>query len=264
MPTRRATWSDLLPASKILAEAFHDDYLFGDFIHPRRTEFSDDVYLYWLRFLREVYYTEPGEYLVVSYQEANNNNDNDKENNSPELEQNQQQQQNQTITGIAHWIRNHSTPPPTPWPSQLALKATETYNKLENLYWPNRALSKSHDAILPLGNPFFAHHWSGSRADSWHLSILGVSPEYGGQGYGRSLVAWGFERSLREAVSCSVISVPGQEGFYRVCGFDRVVGTTNDEGGEGNAWRKAGIEASTIMFCDHGVEPSGLRGFGEG
>jgi hypothetical protein len=125
MPTRRATWSDLLPASKILAEAFHDDYLFGDFIHPRRTEFPDDVYLYWLRFLREVYYTEPGEYLVVSYQEANNNNDNDRENNSPELEQNQQQQQNQTITGIAHWIRNHSTPPPNP----LALPASPQSNR---------------------------------------------------------------------------------------------------------------------------------------
>lgn len=262
MHTRLATWSDLLPASKILAEAFHNDYLFGDFVHPYRDKFPNDVYLYWLRFLREVYYTEPGEYLVVSYK-ANDNNYNNNDNPELENQQQQNQNQNQKITGIAHWIRNHSTPPPTPWLSHLALKATESYNKLEDLYRPNRALSKPNDAVLPLGNPFFAHHWSGSRADSWHLSLLGVDPKHGKQGHGRALVRWGFERSQREAVACSVISVPGQEGFYRACGFDEVVGTTNDEGGEANAWKRAGLEPAPIMFCDHGVEPKGLKGFGE-
>lgn len=252
MPTRPATYSDLLPASQILAEAFHNDSLFGDFVHPRRNEFPNDVYLYWLRFLREAYYTQPGEYLVVSYQEANDDNN---DNPNPE--------QNQKITGIAHWIRNYSTPPPTPWLSRLALKATETYNALEDLYHPNRAIDKNHDAILPLGNPFFAHHWSGSRADSWHLSLLGVAPAFGGNGYGRALVRWGFERSLEEAVACSVISVPGQEGFYRACGFDKVVGTTNDEGGEANAWKAAGLESAPIMFCEHGVEARGLEKHGE-
>jgi hypothetical protein len=247
MPIRFATWPDLLPASKLLAEAFHDDYLFGQFVHPRRNEFPNDVYLYWLRFLREVYYTEPGEYLVVSYKEVNDR---------PEPEQ-------QTITGIAHWIRNYSKPPSVSLMSSLRLKATENYNKLEDLYWPNRAFDKDHDAIIPLGNPFFMHHWSGSREDSWHLSLLGVSPASGKQGYGRALVRWGFERSLQESVSCSVISVPGQERFYRVCGFDKVVGTTNDEGGDGNAWKAAGLEPAPIMFCDHGVEPSGLKKFGE-
>jgi hypothetical protein len=127
MPTRLATWSDLLPASKVLAEAFHHDHMFGDFVHPRRNEFPNDVYLYWLRFLREAYYTEPGEYLVVSYKEAKKE--------SPELER------QEIITGVAHWVRNYSVPPPTPWLSQLALKATESYNKLEALYHPNRAPS---------------------------------------------------------------------------------------------------------------------------
>ena len=264
MPTRLATWSDLLPASKLLAEAFHDDHLFGQFVHPRRNDFPNDVYLYWLRFLREVYYTEPGEYLVVSYKTNNNNNDTTTTETTTPSSPEKQDQQHQTITGIAHWIRNHSHPPPTSTLSKIRLKAIETYNALSQIPHPNRALDKSHDAILPLGNPFFAHHWSGSRADSWHLSLLGVAPAFGKNGYGRALVGWGFERSRREGVSCSVISVVGQEGFYRACGFDRVVGTTNDEGGEGNAWRAAGLEAAPIMFCDHGVEPRGLKGFGEG
>lgn len=229
----------------MLAAAFHDDYLFGRFVHPRRNEFPSDVYLYWLRFLREAYFTEPGEYLVVSYSvdEATG------------IEQ--------AITGIAHWIRNYDNPPPTTLASRTKLRAIEAYNKAENVIWTNRAIDQANDAILPLGNPFFLHHWSGSRADSWHLSLLGVDPKYEKRGFGRMLVQWGFEHSLQESVSCSVISVPGQERFYRACGFDKVVGTTNDEGGDDNAWKAAGLEAAPIMFCDHGIEPTGLKGYGE-
>lgn len=248
MPIRQATWPDLLPASKLLAKAFHDDYLFGTFAHPRRNEFPDDVYLYWLRFLREAFVTIPGEYLVVSYCQA---------------ESDARGVPAETITGIAHWIRNYSEPPPTSWSSTLALKAMESYNKFEDLIWKNRAIDHSHDAVLPLGNPFFEHHWSGSRADSWHLSLLGVNPAHARQGYGRQLVQWGFERSLEESVSCSVISVPGQERFYRGCGFDKLVGTTNDEGADDNAWKAAGLEAAPILFCDHGAEPLGLRMYGD-
>ena len=69
MPTRLATWQDLLPAAKLLAQAFHDDHMFGNFVHPRQDEFPEDVYLYWLRFLREIYFTEPGEHLVITYAE---------------------------------------------------------------------------------------------------------------------------------------------------------------------------------------------------
>lgn len=240
MPTRLATWSDLLPASKLLAAAFHDDYLFGHFVHPRRNEYPSDVYLYWLRFLREAYLTEPGEYLVISYSTDG------------------------SITGVAHWLRNYDNPPPASWPSWLMLKAVENYNKFEDLIWKNRAVDRANDAVIARGNPYFMHHWTGSRADSWLLSLLGVDPKYGKQGYGRLLVRWGFERSLEESVSCSVISVPGQERFYRACGFDKVVGTTNEEGGDENAWKAAGLEAAPIMMCDHGVEPQGLKKYCEG
>lgn len=239
MPIRLATWSDLLPASKLLAAAFHNDDLFGHFVHPCRNEFPEDVYLYWLRFLREAYWTEPGEFLAVSYSDDG------------------------AVTGVAHWIRNYSSPPPVSWTSWFGLQAVKGYNRVEDLVWPNRAIDHTNDAVIAAGNPFFMHHWTGSRADSWLLSLLGVDPEYEKQRYGRLLVSWGFERSVKEGVSCSVISVPGQEGFYRACGFDKVVGTTNDEGGEANAWRKAGLEAAPILICDHGVEPRGVKGYGE-
>jgi GNAT superfamily N-acetyltransferase len=245
MPTRLATWSDLLPASKILAEAFHDDHMFGRFVHPRQDDYPDDVHLYWLRFLREIYYTEPGEYLVTSYDDATSTG------------------QDGSVTGIAHWIRNYSKAPPASWTSRLTLPVIARYNKAEDLVWKNRAIDHAKDAIIPLGNPFFLHHWSGSREDSWHLSLLGVSPAFGKRGYGRELVRWGFQRSFQESVSCTVISVPGQERFYRACGFDQVVGTTNDEGGDENAWKAAGLEPAPIMVCDHGTTPHGLKKYGE-
>lgn len=244
MPTRRATWADLLPASRVLAEAFHDDHMFGRFVHPRQDEFPEDVHLYWLRFLREIYYTEPGEHLVIGHSDESPGH-------------------SAAVTGIAHWIRNYSNTPPASWTSRFMLPIIENYNKVEDLVWRNRAIDHSNDAVIPLGNPFFAHHWSGSREDSWHLSLLGVSPAFGKRGYGRELVQWGFERSLQESVSCTVISVPGQERFYRACGFDTVVGTSNDEGGDENPWKAAGLEAAPIMICDHGIQPRGLKRYGE-
>jgi len=246
MPTRLATWQDLLPAAKLLAQVFHDDHMFGSFVHPRQDEYPEDVYLYWLRFLREIYYTEPGEHLVITYAEDSSTGE-----------------QATTVTGIAHWIRNYSKPPPTSWTSRLMLPIVERYNKAEDLVWKNRAVDHINDAIIALGNPYFMHHWSGSREDSWHLSLLGVSPAFGKRGYGRELVRWGFERSIQESVSCTVISVPGQERFYRACGFDTVVGTSNDEGGDENAWKAAGLLPAPIMVCDHGVEPRGLKKYGE-
>ena len=245
MPIRLATWSDLLPAAKLLAEAFHDDHMFGSFVHPRQDEYPEDVYLYWLRFLRKIYYTEPGEYLVVSYKYPTS------------------AEQSAIVTGIAHWIRNYSNAPSASWTSRLMLPLVERYNKAEDLVWRNRAIDHQNDAVIPLGNPFFLHHWTGSREDSWHLSLLGVSPAFGKQGFGRGLVGWGFERSRQESVSCTVISVPGQERFYRACGFDTFVGTSHDEGGDENAWKAAGLEPAPILVCDHGIEPQGLKKYGE-
>ena len=245
MPHRPAVYADLLPASKLLAAAFHDDYLFGEFIHPHRNEYPDDAYLYYLRWLRETYYSEPGEYLIVTYSTIAETSKEDH------------------ITGIAHWIRNYSKPPRASLISQAVVKAISVYNAAEDYIYPNRAIDYSHADVLPLGNPFFEHHWTGTRADSWHLSLLGVHPNAMKRGYGRELVAWGFDRSREEGVSVSVVSVPGQEGFYRACGFDVEVGTMNDEGGDANPHVAAGLEPAPILFCDHGMEPKGMKKYGE-
>lgn len=243
MPTRPLTHPDLLPASHLLAAAFHADPIFGAFVHPHRDAHPQDIHLYWLRFLREALYT-PNEHLIITYTEPS------------------QPGQEQIVTGLAHWIRNTSAPPQPSWASRAALFAVQKYNAAEEYFYPNRALCPANDALIPQGVPFFAHHWSGSRADSWHLSLLGVDPPYGKRGFGRELVSWGMERARGEGVSCSVISVPGQEGFYGKCGFDCVLGGTGDEGGEANVWRAAGLESMPVMVKDWG-EVVGVKKYGE-
>lgn len=187
------------------------------------------------------YYTRPTEYLVVSWVPGTGDEE--------------------RIVGVAHWIRNYSVTPHGTLKDRTMLKVVEAYNHAENIIWPNRAVDCDHDSIVAAGTPFFEHHWTGSRADSWHLSLIGVHPGNEKSGHGRQLVRWGFEKSRAEGVSCSVIAVPHQERFYQACGFNKVVGTTNDEGGDANPWRAAGLEAAPIMFCDHGVEPTGMKGY---
>lgn len=240
MPLRAAVYSDLVPASKLLAAAFHDDEIFGAYIHPKRNEYPEDASLYHLRWLREAYFT-PEEYLIVSYDDSNE----------------------AKITGLAHWMRYHSTPQPEPWLPQITVKLIEFYNHLESYIYPNRAIDPIHEQVLPLGYPYYSHQWTGTRADCWHLSLLGVDPSAMKRGFGRELVAWGFERSKRENVSVSVVSVPGQERFYRACGFDTFVGTMNDGGGEDNPSLRAGFHPAPILFCDHGRAVVGVKKYGE-
>ncbi|KAK5174356.1 uncharacterized protein LTR77_001436 [Saxophila tyrrhenica] len=244
MPLRPAVPADLLPASKVLAAAFHNDYLFGEYIHPHRNQFPEDAYLYYLRFMREAYWTEPGEHLIVSYSLDPSTG-------------------NEEITGLAHWIRNYSDPLKASWTSQAMVKIVGTYNTVENYIWPNRAIDNDHERVLPEGYAFYKHHWTGTRADSWTLSLLGVGPQFMKRGYGRELVAWGFDRSREEGVSVSVVSVPDQERFYRACGFDVEVGTWSDDGGNANPMVAAGLEPAPILFCDHGRGAMGMKMYGE-
>lgn len=46
---RDASHGDLPRIAHVLAQAFWDDNLFGDLIHPHREEYPRDMKLYWLR-----------------------------------------------------------------------------------------------------------------------------------------------------------------------------------------------------------------------
>ena len=85
--------------------------------------------------------------------------------------------------------------------------------------WPNRAADPTKATVLEDTFPLIAHHWSGSRSESWYLNLLAVHPDYQRKGAGRELVQWGLDEALKENICSSVISAFGKEPFYGKFGF---------------------------------------------
>lgn len=225
MPIRPATYGDLVPASKLLAKAFNDEETIGGYIHPHRSEHPDEMYLFFLRALRTSYYRGGDDHLMVAIGERTGQ-----------------------VTGLAHWRRMRKDEVKPSLYTKSLVKSVEAYNYLESFIHPNRAADPSRTNLIAIIEPFIEHHWSGRRAESWYLALLGVDPACEKQGDGRQLVGYGFEKAREENVGCSVVSSFGRERFYRKCGFDVVVGRVADEGGDENPLRD--VRGGTIFFWD--------------
>ncbi|KAK4962549.1 hypothetical protein LTR10_000175 [Elasticomyces elasticus] len=227
MPIRPLTYPDISPVARLLAAAFKETAITGQFCHPYREQYPEGMYLLFLRHVREQYRkASPENVLLVSCPAG----------------------KEQTVTGFAHWYRKRPVPLTRAWPNYLSIKAVQTYNYLESLIYPNRALDPERFAALRGIDPFISHHWTGSRADVWHLELLGVAPAYGGRGIGGELIAWGFEKAGSESLGCSVSAAVGTEGFYRRNGFVVEAGNVKDEGGEANPFVRFGLVGGTVMF----------------
>lgn len=242
MPPRKVTYADILPASKLLAKAFETEELFGEYIHVNRAQYPDDLYLWFLWQLRTDYFRGPDNVMLLTYQADADGKE-------------------ECITGFAQWIRKRAHPPKLSWYNQAMLKAVEAYNYSESLICPDRAADPTRIDVLQRADPFTKHHWTGTRAENWFLSLLGVDPAHEKKGYGREMVKWGFERAREEGLGCSVISAVGKERFYRACGYDVEVGTATDEGGDANPLKD--VAGGTIHFWDNGKKPEGIKKYGE-
>ncbi|KAF2207588.1 hypothetical protein CERZMDRAFT_50932 [Cercospora zeae-maydis SCOH1-5] len=241
MPIRPATYSDLLPASKCLARAFKNESLFGQYMHPYRDRYPQDMYLYFLHKLRSIWASQNEKSGSTSSQASSN-------------------AKQETITGLAHWTRMRSHgPKPTIYQS-LSKSLMTSYNYFESFFYRNRAVEPSRTTILSEFPTYCGHFWTGSRAEVFDLTLLGVDPSASGQGHGKELVAWGFEQAKAEGVGCSVIGAEGTEPFYRKCGFDVLVGGIADAGGEKNPLVREGIRGGLIMFWDNGRNLDGGKG----
>jgi GNAT superfamily N-acetyltransferase len=241
MSVREATYEDLLPASKILAAAFRNERLFGGLFHPYREQFPDDMHLFFLQKLRVDWArtSTPDMRIVLA---------------SPP-------QEPASIAGVAIWQRKRATPTPDSEDVAAKVREMEALNAAEAESQPNRAADPAHHTILAESEKFMKHHWSGSRAESWYLDLLGVDPKQGGHGYGKLLVKYGFELARAENVGASVISALDRESYYTMLGFDVTVGTVRDFGGEENPFVSRPDLGGTIHFWDGGREPVGLKGY---
>ncbi|KAF2860640.1 hypothetical protein K470DRAFT_264252 [Piedraia hortae CBS 480.64] len=205
---REATPQDLTPASKVCAAAFWDDNVFGEMIHPYRSQYPDDVHIYWLKRLRQVLGKQDHDILVA----VNENGE---------------------VVGLAHWIRKRAGQP-------------DDVDEGVQDVTPNRAADPKMENVIERLDPFVGHIWSGKRADCWYLATLGVSPSTQGQGVGKRLVHYGFDKAKQEGVPVSVVSANGKDGFYKKCGFTTFAGNVGE--GEGNPLRNA--PGGNVYFTD--------------
>jgi GNAT superfamily N-acetyltransferase len=247
MPYREATYADLAPASQIIARAFKNDAFQGRYLHPQLDKYPDSLENLYLRRLRSKWASASPEFVpLVSYKLASDG------------------KTEECVTGFACWVRRRSTPLPVSWSTWAWTTPVSYWNFVHEKLWPDRAADPEHMKMLDRSYPYFKHHWTGSRAETWYLDLIGVDPTFEGQGFGRELVAYGFQRAKEDGVGTSLIAAEGRDRFYRASGFDVQMGIAGDEGPDEELRRELrSIGGGMIHFWDGGKEPVGVKKYGE-
>lgn len=91
----------------------------------------------------------------------------------------------------------------------------------------------NYQAIISYMTPIAA---AAMPTDSWYLSILGVSPQKQGQGFGKQLVGKTLEEADRVQASCYLETyIHSNLGFYQKLGY-KVAGTYNEPVTKSRYW----------------------------
>ncbi|KAH7131893.1 acyl-CoA N-acyltransferase [Dendryphion nanum] len=230
MPIRRATSDDLPAIAELCVAAFYDDELYGDLMHPLREKFPSDFEAFWIRRIRESWYDWNHVWCVATTQE----------------------QGKEVVVGAADWDMMGTVGDKyrlNNWdPRHAILPFIRAFHNLNTTIHPNRAANPNPKLANPLHDafPFFAHHWSGARANSVYLELLGIHPQYQGRGFAKELLEWGMDKAREEGVSTSLTSSMKGNMFYRKMGYTTEVGKCTE--GEGNP--VASLDSGWILFID--------------
>lgn len=128
--------------SQLAATAFFDDELFGDWIHPNRNQYPEDVHLYWLKRLRKGWDLPFNHFLVTTVQDP---------------------EEGEVVTGMAQWMRKGEGGAGAPGMEEVEKKRGEEVEaELEREGLRNRAADPKMEDCLERGYPFIAHHWKGN------------------------------------------------------------------------------------------------------
>lgn len=93
---RPARYSELPRIAHVSAQAFWDDNLYGDLIHPHRKAYPADMDLWWLRRARVNFWDYTWQWIVaVEVHEAQ----------APNKGQEKTQKQQEVLVGFAQWVR---------------------------------------------------------------------------------------------------------------------------------------------------------------
>jgi GNAT superfamily N-acetyltransferase len=227
MPIRLATPQDEPAIAAVCTAAFFEEGLFGEYIHPYRHQYPDDVKIFWHLRTRKAF-KDPRKVIVLATIT---------EDGTEKVVAQATWQRQGDDAGAQKLMQDHVSP------SEDAFAPLASTN--------NRAIEPSRSTLLADTAPFFKHHWQGTtnglpRENNWYLDLCCVDPAYQKRGLGQPLVHWGLERARAEHVHASVTTSFANETFYLRCGFDEIVGNCSD--GEGNPMRAAGIKGGDILW----------------
>ena len=291
MPVRPAKAADIPTMASVLAAAFGPDPMFQAIFpfqqqHPGHFERAvrDNLWLAWYDY-RKV--------LMVSYEDKAGGGTrierpaDEQQALIPPVEW-----RRQTITGMAEWERagrgsfhinglwgrwdpRKSNPSSgrrlyyrsaalTSAPGRLIGSLLSTFYRIRGLVFPNKAAVRPTaeiprpltywmlgPSLLPFTRQFMdAPH----RETHWSLEILGVHPDFHGQGYGRELVEHGLRMSRSDSMGdlpACVTAAEGKENFYQKCGFKELVGYVSkaeDKEGRENPFRIHGLGGGAVLW----------------
>jgi len=141
MPIRPATKDEQTEMAKLAAQAFIDDELFADVIHPHRKQYPNDTYLYWLPRLRQGWADPSNHYLVSTIERGNG--------------------QGEEIAAWAQFTRKSAKAKTGTTPAPVDVSDLP----------PNRAASKEYEDILERSYDSIAHEWAGQSFSLLQMSL---------------------------------------------------------------------------------------------
>ena len=140
----------------------------------------------------------------------------------------------ESVIGFAHWIRQSTNDDNSPQPTTSGGEKNE-----------NRAADPHKLDVLDRAGELTKHYWSGSRANTYYLNLLGVDPAHQKKGIGRTLTMEGIKLAKQNGICASVIASSAGHYLYASCGFKDVGWAT--EGTE-NPLRH--LQSGQIMFWE--------------
>ena len=136
--------------AKVAAQAFFNDELFGDLIHPYRHLYPDDVHLFFLKRIRKGW-ADPANHLLVST--------------APSA-----QGEGEEVAAWIQWTRKRADAHNDEHPAD--------HTELEDQLPENRAASKDEEDVLERSYPCYADiEWTGSSRHSLSRSVSPVADQ---------------------------------------------------------------------------------------
>jgi GNAT superfamily N-acetyltransferase len=221
---RAAAPAELAQMADIVSKGFLDDDVCGRFMHPKRREFPNDWYFFWVKEIR-TRLVDPAHLIFVRPDAASGK-----------------------VAAFCVMKRIGEGGDKRVTSESLAQKCRRLIVEAQNLWctwtWTDR--SADPDAIAKFDNNWddIAHHFTGPRKECWMIDTLCVHPEFQKKGFGRDLTLNAIEvcRSEEPMVPLAVIASETGNAFYEKQGFQ--------EAGRANVGDLSGAKGGSIKFYE--------------